>query len=43
MWKCGQEGVLFCFVFHLTYVEPKQQSDINQVNVNNLQHLIWIF
>ena len=30
--------------FHLTYVEPKRQSDEhNQAGANDFQCLIWIF
>ena len=36
MWKYGQEGFV-----HLTYVEPKHQSDSrNQAGANDFQHLI---
>ena len=39
MWKYGQEGF-----FHLTYVEPKHQSDShNQAGADDFQSLIWIF
>ena len=39
MWKYGQEGF-----FHLTYVEPKHQSDEhNQAGANDFQRLTWTF
>ena len=39
MQKYGQEGF-----FHLTYVEPKHQSNShNQASANDFQRLIWIF
>ena len=39
MRKYGQEGF-----FHLTYGEPKHQSDeLNQASANDFQRLIWIF
>ena len=35
----GQEGF-----FHLTYVEPKHQSDEhNHARANDFQRLLWIF
>ena len=44
MQKCHQEGFFFIFFFHLTYAEPKHQSnEYNQAGANNFQHLIWIF
>ena len=39
MRKYGQEGF-----FHLTYVEPKHQSDEhNQAVANDFQRMSWIF
>ena len=39
MWKYGQGGF-----FHLTYVEPKYQSDEHhQAGTNDFQCSIWIF
>ena len=40
MWKYNQEG--FFFFFHVTYVEPKHQSDW-KASANYFQCLIWIF
>ena len=47
MQKYDQKGFFFCvffFLFCLTYVEPKLQSnEHNQADANDLPCLIWIF